>query len=1109
MKSIKKTISSVLSATMIISSLPAFALPSENVEANETEVKGNILHYDMTINNGYVVDTIGNHNGVVKNLTEEDITSTSVGNTLFLNNGTSPVYIEIPDGTVNNLDEVTMSALVKWNGGVNASWLYTLGTNSGNYLFATPSNNSNNLQVGMAAGSDLSGWKTEKQASDSQALDSNVWSLITITFSGEENTLTLYKDGELIVSNRDINYELSDIITEGIANGYIGKSLYTNDPYFTGELADFKIFNRALNGAEVSTLKNEADELILPLTAEALSYSYILNENKDENSVVGDLYLPSDLGNGVTVSWTSSNTEIISPTGKVVRPASDKENTEVNLKAIISLNDEQIKKEFKITVLKEESTGDKLAADKENLIVNNINNIRGNITLTIKGGNGSEITWTSSAEDIISSKQKGDIPAGVVTRPEYGADDSIVELKATLSLAGETVEKEFVATVKAKPKEEVYDAYLFTYFTNEDEQIYFGASEDGLNWDEINDSEPVLTSVLGDMGVRDPFIIRSPEGDKFYLIATDLRIANGAGWGAAQNSGSRCIMVWESEDLVNWSDQRMVHVALDTAGCTWAPEAFYDATTGEYIVFWASRDNARPDDSGNYHHRIYYTKTRDFYTFTEPEIYYSQELDNNSANDVIDMTIIEEEGTYYRFIKDEVSKFIFMEKSESLLGQWTAVDTNISDIKNVEGPTCFKFNDSDKWCLLVDEYGGRKYFPLVTNNLAEGQFEELASSEYSLPKGASSNGPRHGTVLNITREEYNNLMVAYANKEITVLEDNIPKAVLNTEDGSSLPVKVKIKLNGTTSETKIKWNINEDTFKNTGVTTVTGNIPAYDLEVSYDIRVISEKLIYFIDSSVETSPVFEDIKNLVQLKNNVADKPYEEGSYGYNDQDNLGRRDASGSRNEYDTGWYAKNGKDITYTIPLEKGTYSVTTGFEEWWNVNRTMNFYIEYTDENKEEVIIPVEEGINISGTDRKDSNGEFILPIDTEVTFRIGKVEGSDDPVISYLYVEDLSKVDGGCDDGSKPNDGDDTKGDDIDGGDKGDGGGSQSGKKPSSGTSSVGGNSTNAGTSSSKTPNSIVKTGSVVNTGVLLVGGSLFIIVGLYMAFNKKKKIVDRF
>lgn len=49
-------------------------------------------------------------------------------------------------------------------------------------------------------------------------------------------------------------------------------------------------------------------------------------------------------------------------------------------------------------------------------------------------------------------------------------------------------------------------------------------------------------------------------------------------------------MIWESADLVNWSELRMVDVASSiSAGAAWAPEAIYDEKTGEYLVYWSSR----------------------------------------------------------------------------------------------------------------------------------------------------------------------------------------------------------------------------------------------------------------------------------------------------------------------------------------------------------------------------------------------------------------------------------------------------------------------------------------------------------------------------------------
>jgi hypothetical protein len=47
-------------------------------------------------------------------------------------------------------------------------------------------------------------------------------------------------------------------------------------------------------------------------------------------------------------------------------------------------------------------------------------------------------------------------------------------------------------------------------------------------------------------------------------------------WNAAVRTGSRGIFVWESSDLVNWLNERLVVVEDATAGMVWAPEAIWD-----------------------------------------------------------------------------------------------------------------------------------------------------------------------------------------------------------------------------------------------------------------------------------------------------------------------------------------------------------------------------------------------------------------------------------------------------------------------------------------------------------------------------------------------------
>ena len=329
--------------------------------------------------------------------------------------------------------------------------------------------------------------------------------------------------------------------------------------------------------------------------------------------------------------------------------------------------------------------------------------------------------------------------------------------------------------------EEVYSAYLFAYFKGEGlaqgEQIYFAVSRDGLHWTDINDGNPVLTSSLGEKGLRDPFIMRSADGSKFYVIATDLKINGNNDWTAAQTKGSKSIMVWESGDLINWSEQRMCRVAPDGAGCTWAPEAVYDDESGQYLVFWSSKiPSSQSVPNNDNTHRVYYCTTKDFKSFSQAKVWIELKNPSGNAISVIDATVIKVGNTYYRFKKNEATeahkqgmpssgKYIIMERASSLSGQWTEISTDMSQIAWVEGPTCFKFNGEDKWCLFLDDFGGKGYYPLVSTDLASGKFTQ--PSDYSLPSVM-----RHGSVVPITEEEYANLMSKYAPSSVGVIRVN-------------------------------------------------------------------------------------------------------------------------------------------------------------------------------------------------------------------------------------------------------------------------------------------------------------------------------------------------
>lgn len=330
---------------------------------------------------------------------------------------------------------------------------------------------------------------------------------------------------------------------------------------------------------------------------------------------------------------------------------------------------------------------------------------------------------------------------------------------------------------------DAYAGYFFPHFAGESsahgEAVYFALSNgnDPTSWRMLNGGEPVLTSALGTTGLRDPFIIRSPDGDHFFLLATDLRIYGGGNFGDAQETGSRSLMIWESDDLVDWSAQRQVEVAPANAGNVWAPEAYWDEDGGTYLVYWASAlypDDVAPADRdiADSYQRMLIAATPDFRRFGEPEIWIDE--NRGRGRGMIDSTIAEHNGVYYRLTKDESYYGMRQESSTDLrLTQgvtagdgWQLIAERVGfgqanpwggTFTGGEGPTLFRSNTRDTWYLLQDQpsyHGGQGYVLFETNDLPGAAWQ-------TVPDAALPANPRHGTVIPITAAEYEGLMDAY------------------------------------------------------------------------------------------------------------------------------------------------------------------------------------------------------------------------------------------------------------------------------------------------------------------------------------------------------------
>ena len=418
--------------------------------------------------------------------------------------------------------------------------------------------------------------------------------------------------------------------------------------------------------------------------------------------------------------------------------------------------------------------------------------IRGNITLPLEV-DGAKISWKSSNESVISDKQIGKMAAGVVNRQ---AEDTHVVLSATIEKNGETFVKEFDVCVKKtykKPSEDDFGGYLFAHFIGEQEenqeQIYFALSEDGLNFKDTNGGKPVICSNVGEKGVRDPYLYRSYEKDRFFLIATDLSIYNRGGWFQneqgyydASTTGSSNLVLWESEDLINWGEARLLPVAPENAGMAWAPEMIYYEETGEYIIYFSSSIMNKETKMKEKPNTIFYVTTRDFVHFSDTNIFIDNQTDpDGKAREIIDTTLLKIGDTYYSASKDgdnaEKNGGIRILKTKTLLDKdsWEKV-LNLEEIGldisglgikalnngDLEGPELFVINKKDRVNKDIPEYGimmdrfqaDLGYLPLITTDIedktnSKNSWKVLGKDEYSFDKLKK----RHGTILNITYEE--------------------------------------------------------------------------------------------------------------------------------------------------------------------------------------------------------------------------------------------------------------------------------------------------------------------------------------------------------------------
>lgn len=280
------------------------------------------------------------------------------------------------------------------------------------------------------------------------------------------------------------------------------------------------------------------------------------------------------------------------------------------------------------------------------------------------------------------------------------------------------------------------------------EGLRFIYSYDGVKWDSIQGvflrPEVGLQKVM-----RDPSIVKGPDGT-FHLVWT-------SSWRGDQGFGYS-----SSKDLIHWTPQRFISTGMDTTTVnTWAPELFYDDVKHQFLVIWASCVPGKFPDYQEEHknnHRLYYLTTKDFKTFSKPQLFY------DPGFSAIDATLVKRgKGDYVMVVKDNSRPMrnIKVAFAKSPYGPWSAASEPFTE-QFTEGPSTAKVGDW--YYIYYDSYRLKIYGAHRTKDFKTFQNQ---TGTVNFPVGH-----KHGTVFMADEKlvegliKYNRDVVHYSGKTI-------------------------------------------------------------------------------------------------------------------------------------------------------------------------------------------------------------------------------------------------------------------------------------------------------------------------------------------------------
>ena len=519
--------------------------------------------------------------------------------------GSGAAYVSIPGEVFVGQDRLTINVWLKNQTGSNNYAAMFFGTKTKhvdssstadmplNYWLLNPADKDNGgmfKSVWTNGDNANTPYKTETAVSKTKT--GSDWAMYTTVIT--PTSITGYYNGKEVCSNAKTK-TTTDFGTDLVA--FIGRSSY-NDMFYKGGVYGVTVYAEAFTAAEVENeYYRDMPSGFVTEVFENIKAN-LTNSLGDLSEVTTDLALPTEGENQAQISWNSDKPEVISKDGKVTRP--ENQNAEVNLTATLSLGGKTDTVKFKATVINT-SKQSQLDLQVKHLTIGSAI-FAANMELPNKLDANTTLTWSSNKEDTIRIEQAADKITAVVTRPNKGEDDAAVTLTVKAVLEDGSQKLESTKDYAVKVRAENYGSLMA--YTNSKESaslgnsLHLAYSENSINYTALNSNTGICFANNAG-GAKNS----SPNG------LQDMKIffkADGTYGMIAKNvSNQKYIYVFDSEDLVHFTNQRQFALGSNVTNLLEIAQYAYDGTDITYAIYWT-------DGTKNYR-----ALTKDFKTVIE------------------------------------------------------------------------------------------------------------------------------------------------------------------------------------------------------------------------------------------------------------------------------------------------------------------------------------------------------------------------------------------------------------------------------------------------------------------------------------------------------------